>query len=325
MSRKLTVSIIQPTLNPSMAESLKSFQSAVERVMAGYVKPELVIGVEHGLGQQPDTIPGTITRFMSALARKHGIYLIPGTMYESAPELPAGESYNTCPIFAPDGTMIDRYRKKVPFKPGEPSTPSGDDHYCIFEIKEKNIKVGVQICYDQFFPEISRTLALMGAELIVCPALDSMEFDYIPDIIPRARALENEAYYIWTNSVGNNSTSTCCGHSIIVDPKGKVLYRCGSEPMTYTETLNFDEVVWKRVYGCDQHLNSLRRFQIKYPFAGKLNQAPVYRGMPELTYTPDSYAERMKELDIGGSLHPVGAEEIDALNKEMALLIDQID
>lgn len=324
MNRKLTVSVIQPTLNPSMAESLKNFQSAVERVMAGYVKPELVIGVEHGLGRQPDTVPGTITQFMSALARKHGIYLIPGTMSETAPELPEGEFYNTCPIFAPDGTMIDSYRKKAPFKPGEPSTPSGDDHYCVFEIKEKQIKVGVQICYDQFFPEISRTLALMGAELIVCPALDPMEFDHIPDIIPRARALENEVFYIWTNGVGNTPSATCCGHSIVVDPEGKVIYRCGSEPMTYTETLNFDEVVWKRVYGRDQHLNSLRRFQVKYPFAGKLDQAPVYEGMPELTYTPADYAERMKEIGVGSCLQKVDAEEARALDEEINSLIEQV-
>lgn len=324
MNRKLTVSVIQPTLNPDMAESLLGFQAAVERVMSGYVKPQLVIGVEHGLGRCLDTVPGTITRFMSVLAKKHGIYLIPGTMSEAAPELPEGEFYNTCPVFGPDGTMIDAYRKKAPFKPGEPSTPSGDDHYCVFEIKEKGIKVGVQVCYDQFFPEISRTLALMGAEMIVCPALDPMEFDHIPDTIPRVRALENELFYIWTNGVGNSPTATCCGHSIIVNPEGKVVYKCGSEPMTVTQTLNFDEVVWKRVYGRDQHLNSLRRFQIKYPFAGKLNQAPVYTGMPELTYEPDAYAERMEEIGVGSCLQKAAPEDAQALDEVMKSLIAQI-
>lgn len=324
MNRKLTVSIIQPTLNPSMADSLRSFKEAVDRVMKGYVKPELIIGVEHGLGRELDTVPGTITRFMSALAKKHGVYLIPGTMSETAPELPEGQFYNTVPVFAPNGDMIDVYRKKAPFKPGEPSTPSGDDHYCVFEIKEKRIKVGVQICYDQFFPEISRTLALMGAEMIVCPALDPMEFDHIPNIIPRARALENELFYIWTNGVGSTPSATCCGHSTIVDPEGKVIYKCGSTPTTYTEILDFAHVTNKRLYGRDQHLNCLRKFQIKYPFAGQLESAPVYQGMPEVTYTPAEFIERVQEIGIGSPNAPCSCGEGETLDAEMNALLERI-
>ena len=324
MSRKLTVAIVQPTLNSNMGESLLEFKKTVDRIMLGYVKPELVIGVEHGLGRQTDTVPGTITRFMSALAKKHGIYLIPGTFSETASELPEGAYYNTVPVFAPDGSMIDVYRKKAPFKPGEPSVPSGDDHYCLFDIKEKNIKIGVQICYDQFFPEISRTLALKGAEMIVCPALDPMEFDYIPDIIPRVRALENELFYIWTNGVGNTPTATCCGHSTIVDPEGKVIYKCGSGPMTYTAILDFDEVTNKRLYGRDQHLNCLRRFQIKYPYADKLDEAPVYEGMPQVTYDPIAYVQRAQEIGIGNQFSKPTADETSVLEAEMASLIEDI-
>ena len=111
MNRKLTVTVVQPELDDSMEVSLTRFQTAVERVMSGYLKPELVIGVEHGLGRELDTVPGTITRFMSALAKKHGIYLIPGTLSERAQELPEGEFYNTVPVFGPDGEMIEVYRK----------------------------------------------------------------------------------------------------------------------------------------------------------------------------------------------------------------------
>lgn len=324
MHRNLTVSIIQPVLNPDMADSLLQFQQAVDRIMSGYVKPELIIGVEHGLGQELDTVPGVITQFMGALAKRYGIYLIPGTLSESAPELPHGEFYNTVPVFGPDGSLIDVYRKKAPFKPGEPSTPSGDDHYCVFEIREKQIKVGVQICYDQFFPEITRTLALLGAELIVCPALDPMEFDHIPDVIPRARALENEVFYIWTNGVGNSSSATCCGHSTIVNPEGKVVYKCGSDPMTFTQILDFNEVTNKRLYGRDQHLNCLRRFRIPYPFAGKLDEAPVYQGMPPVTYDPQSYLERVSEIGVGSPAPDLSASEVQALDDKMRSLLRSI-
>lgn len=295
MNRKLNVSIIQSPMNPDTAMSLSYLKEQVDRLMTGYVKPELIIGVEHGLGRGIHRIPGTVTEYLGEIAKEYGIYFIPGTMSEEAEE---GGFYNTCPVFAPDGSLLRAYRKKVPFRPGEPSLPSEDDEYCIFKIPEKDITVGVLICYDQFFPEIARTLALEGAELIVCPALDPMEYDYICDILPRARALENELFYIWTCGTGNTPSGTCCGHSTIVNPEGAVVYKCGSTPMVYTAVLDFEEVSRKRLYGRDQHLNSLRRFQVKYPYAGRLEEAPVYRDMPGLTCNPGEYLARSAELGI---------------------------
>ena len=151
------------------------------------------------------------------------------------------------------------------------------------------------VCYDQFFPEIARTLALEGAELLVCPALDPMEYDYICDIIPRARALENELFYIWTCGTGNTPSGTCCGHSTIVNPEGAVVYKCGSLPMVYTAVLDFEEVTRKRIYGRDQHLNSLREFKVKYPYAGKVADAPVYKNLPGLTKNSQEYLKRIEE------------------------------
>lgn len=295
MNRKLNVSIIQSPMNPSTAESLQYFKNQVDGLMKGYVKPELVIGVEHGLGRDVQPIPGEATEYLGQIAKEYGIYLIPGTMSEKAGDTPEEGFYNTCPVFAPDGSMIRAYRKKVPFRPGEPSRPSEDDEYCIFKIPEKDITVGVLICYDQFFPEIARTLALEGAEMLVCPALDPMEYDYICDIIPRARALENELFYIWTCGTGSTGAGTCCGHSTIVNPEGQVVYKCGSLPMVYTAVLDFEEVTRKRICGRDQHLNSLREFKVKYPYAGKLEEAPVYKNMPGLTRNPQEYQERLRE------------------------------
>lgn len=295
MKRTLNVSIIQSPMNPDTTESLQYLKEQVARLMSGYVKPELIIGVEHGLGRDLHRIPGKTIEFLGEIARKYGIYFIPGTMSEMAGEEEKDGFYNTCPVFGPDGSLLRAYRKKVPFRPGEPSLPSEDDEYCIFEIPEKHIKVGILICYDQFFPEIARTLTLEGAELLVCPALDPMEYDYICDILPRARALENELFYIWTCGTGNTPSGTCCGHSTIVNPEGGVVYKCGSLPMVYTAVLDFDEVIRKRIYGRDQHLNSLREFKVKYPYSGRLEEAPVYENMPGLTKNPQEYLERISE------------------------------
>lgn len=295
MKRQLNVSIIQmPIMNT--ASNLKYIEDSVNTLMKGYVKPELIIGVEYGIGEVADTVPGDITNYLGAIARKYGIYFIPGTMMETTSTLPEGQYYNTCPIFGPDGEMITSYRKKVPFRPGERSLPSEDDEYCIFKIPEKDITVGLLICYDQFFPEIPRTLALEGAELIVCPSFDPIEFKHIPDIIPRARALENEVFYIWTNSAGVSQEGTSCGNSVIVNPEGNIIYKCGDIPTLLTKTLDFDTVTNKRLCGEDQHLNSLRYFNVKYPYAQRINEAPLFKNMPSLTNDADEYSKRLESF-----------------------------
>ena len=119
-------------------------------------------------------------------------------------------------------------------------------------------------------------------------------------------------------------SSTCCGHSTIVDPEGKVVYKCDSEPMTYTEILDFEKVTNKRLYGRDQHLNCLRKFQIKYPFAGRLDEAPVYEGMPEVTYTPAEFIQRVHEIGFGSQNTKPGIEEKAVLDAEMSTLLAQI-
>lgn len=291
-NRKLNVSVIQmPILDTE--GSLAYIREAVDNLMGGTLRPELVVGVEYGLGFAPQRIDSDFIDYLGAIAKKYGIYFVPGTFAEISDELPEGETYNTCPVFGPDGELIDVYRKKAPYYPVEASIPSSSPDYCTFYIPEKDITVGLQICYDQFFPEISRTLALEGAELILTPSYDPAEYDFIPDVIPRTRALENECFYIWTNGVDGP-----CGNSTIIDPEGQVIYKCDSTAMTYTTTLDFSEVTRKRFYGQDQHLNSLRYFNLQYPYAGRLEEAPVYEGWPELTVDGAAYDARVAEIGM---------------------------
>ena len=299
-NRFLNVSIMQHTITADLDTNLRVIEESVENLMMGYVRPELIVGVEFGISKLPITMEDGAIQFLSSLAKKHRVYLVPGTFAEKAEGLKDGEAYNTCPVFGPDGTLLCRYRKKVPFRPGEMSAPSNEtEDYCIFEIQEKGITVGLQICYDQFFPEISRTLALKGAELILCPALDPIEYRHVPEIIPRARALENELFYIWTCGTGQLGASTCCGNSIIADPEGQIVLHCPETPALVTKTLDFSGVVLKREYGRDQHLNSLRYFNVQYPFAGKIEDAPVYKNAGRLTANKKEYEEKTHGIRMG--------------------------
>ena len=68
--------------------------------------------------------------------------------------------------------------------------------------------------------------------------------------------------------------------------------------MTYTTCLDFSEVTEKRLYGVDQHLNSLRYFGLDYPYAGKLDEAPLYKDWPELTLDWEEFDQRVSEIGI---------------------------
>lgn len=142
-------------------------------------------------------------------------------------------------------------------------------------------------------------LALKGAELIVCPSLDPFEYRHIPEILPRARALENELYYIWTCGTGHVGSGTACGSSVIVDPEGDIVFKCPEVPALITKTLDFDQVMLKRAYGRDQHLNSLKYFKIQYPYAGKIEEAPVYEQIGELTKDKEEYQKKTAEIGMG--------------------------
>lgn len=303
MSRYLNLGIIQMPVSSSRKENISYIVGAVDYMMSGYVKPELIIGVEYGLCRESsEPIPGPITDAMSELARKHSIYLIPGTMSEQSKDLPEGAFYNTCPIFAPDGKLLKTYRKKMPFRPGERCHPSGSNDLCVFDIEEKGIRVGVLICYDQFFPEIPRALALAGAEVIVCPSSDPMEFDFVPEIIPQARALENEAFYVWTSDAkSERSFKNSCGSSTIVDPTGRVIYKCGSMSMTYVTTIDVEAVRMKREFGRDQHLKCLREFGTKLPFLQDTCRPKLFDRLGPLPEDGTEYQRSVNSVGLGSA------------------------
>ena len=108
---------------PPWRENQAYIAARLEELMNGYHKPELVVGVEWIGMYAAGPIPGPATNFFADLARRYGIYLIPGTMSETSPELPEGQFYNAAPIFGPDGRLIDVYRKMAPYRPAEPAVP----------------------------------------------------------------------------------------------------------------------------------------------------------------------------------------------------------
>lgn len=299
MSRFLNVGIIQMPVNDDTVTNLKYIEKSVAALMSGYRRPELIVGVECIATMTPDTIPGALTDYFSKIAKKYNIYFIPGTICEKSPELPEGKYYNTAPIFNTKGELIDSYRKMIPWRPVEDMIEPGN-RYVAFDMPEKQTKIGVQICYDLNFPEISRNETLLGAEVLIKLTLDPQELYSLNRPIHFARALENQAYLISTNGVGFHHNARLYGHSMAIDPQGNLLWEAGENESIAIITLDLDFVSRCRIYGTlfiEHYLQHVRDYELPMPFANDIKQAPLFQ---TLTKIPETAKEYDKEMQLKG-------------------------
>ncbi|MGB8310731.1 MAG: nitrilase-related carbon-nitrogen hydrolase [Halobacteriota archaeon] len=174
-----------------------------------------------------EPIPGRTTEVFTALAREKGVYIVMGSILEveSQPSVTASPLlYNTSILIDPSGSIVAKYRKIHLFayhskeryflKPGQDIIVADTDIGT----------VGLSICYDIRFPELYRALIKRGAEIIVCPA--AWPYPRLEHWVTfnKARAIEEQCYFISCNQVGAPlPTQTFLGHSMIVDPWGTVV------------------------------------------------------------------------------------------------------
>jgi omega-amidase len=139
-------------------------------------------------------------------------------------ERKGGKIYNTLSVFDPRGRLVSRYRKVHLFNP--PPVNEGD---CITAGRELvlvdigGFKCGLMICYDLRFPEMARSLALKGAEVILIASAWPFPRSEHWQILLRARAIENQCYVLAANRTGTDAGSTFCGSSSAIDPYGMAL------------------------------------------------------------------------------------------------------
>lgn len=163
-----------------------------------------------------DDVPGCITDDIQKAAKALGVHVV-WPSYRRGPE--RGIVYNSAILIGPDGQVIGVYDKTHPF-PVERQDCGGwvtvGSRADVFETELGTI--GMIICYDGDFPELSRLLAIKGAEIIVRPSALLRSFD-IWNMTNSARAYDNHVYVVATNSVGPDAGgSYYFGHSMIVNP-----------------------------------------------------------------------------------------------------------
>lgn len=202
-------------------------------------------------------LPNDTERRYCELAAKHGIWLIPGSLYESTEK----GVYNTSPVINPQGEVISRYRKMFPFMPYETGVESGTE-FCVFDVPDAG-RFGVSICYDMWLPETSRTLAAMGAEVILHPTLTPSIDREVELSIVRATAATNQCFVIDINGIGDGGN----GRSILVSPTGDVLYQAGSNEELLPIEIDLDRVRRSRevgLKGLGQPLKSFRDRAVEF-------------------------------------------------------------
>lgn len=188
-----------------------------------------------------ETIPGHSTTVLEKLANKTGTYIIFGMPELS--EKTQATMYNTAVLIGPQG-FIGKYRKmylpthsvfeeKRYFRPG----------YQAAAFETDLGKIGLIICYDIFFPEVSRLTRLQGAQVIICISASPATRRTFFETLTAARAIENTAFLVYVNLVGIEDGLQFWGGSRLVGPNGKVLAKAkyGEEDLVIGE-INYGDI-----------------------------------------------------------------------------------
>lgn len=162
---------------------------------------------------------GPTTGLLSELSRKNGIYIVAGL-----PEKEEDRFYNSAVLTGPEG-FIGVYRKTHLFFEETLYFAPGDTGFRTWDTDIG--RIGIIICFDWFFPESMRTLALSGADIIAHPS--NLVLPFCPDAMP-VRCLENMVFAVTANRTGTENRKkgqslTFIGKSEIVSPRGKILIR----------------------------------------------------------------------------------------------------
>ena len=248
------INICSLQLNLKDSDNFEKISSEVDKVLSEGEQTHMIVLSELAVsGVKPDE-EKSLSIFLplfSDLAKKYSTWLIPGTFHEFEDDV----IYNTCPVINNEGELVAKARKLYPWLPYENQITPGNK-ICTFEYPGAGI-IGVHICYDLWFPETSRALAMAGAELIINPTLTPTQDREIETVMVRATAAQQQCYYIDVNSVGEQG----CGQSIACDPEGNVLHISNHFEDIFTVEVDFDFVRNSRkngIMGLGQNLKSYR-------------------------------------------------------------------
>ncbi len=241
----MTIGLIQTSVSENVTENLAK---TVEKIEEAVKKGAKIVCLQElyrtryfpqeenkNVSALAEVIPGESTNIFSKLAKKYGIVII-APLFEKAKN---GKFYNTAVVVGSKGEIVGTYRKahipQDPYFYEKDYFAEGDTDYGIFETEFA--RIGVLICYDQWFPEPARINALEGAEIIFYPtAIGYVKGHTSEDgdwhdawrTVQRAHSIANGIHVAAVNRVGEEGELEFWGGSFICDSFGKVLAEASS-------------------------------------------------------------------------------------------------
>lgn len=192
---------------------------APEMLVTGYaISPE----VADRLADPPD---GPLAQRVCDIARRRGIAVLYGCVERAAD----GLRYNAIRLVDRDGAALATHHKTQLFgeldrrmvTPGSVRPPV---------VEWAGWRLGLLTCYEVEFPELVRSCAVRGADLICVPTANMIEYDVVPDVLLPARALESQVYIAYANYCGAEHDLVYGGRSTVVAPTSAVLARADRTP-----------------------------------------------------------------------------------------------
>lgn len=197
-----------------------------------------------------ETIPGPTSDLIRQIAKETETVIIASLFEQRA----TGVYHNTAAVINADGKLLGTYRKNhIPDDPGFYEkfyfTP-GDKGYKVF--KTKYGKIGVLICWDQWYPEAARITSLMGAEILFYPTAIGWELKTSNKVnteqyqawrtIQQSHAIANGVHVVAVNRIGTEGITRFWGGSFVSNPFGTLLYQASHEKEeTYVQEIDLDQ------------------------------------------------------------------------------------
>ncbi|SHJ76564.1 Predicted amidohydrolase [Palleronia salina] len=280
----------------ALHSNVEDMRHRIEILMARFPWTQMVLFSELApfgpLDRYAQPFPNdTIAQFQED-ARRFGIWLIPGSMFEKRAD---GSIYNTSVVINPEGEIVSKYSKMFPFKPYEAGISSGTD-FCVFDVPDVG-RFGLSICYDIWFPETTRQLTSQGVEVLLHPVLTGTTDREAEISIAKATAAQFQCYVIDVNGLGAGGV----GRSLVVDPAATVLHQSAGQEDMFPIEVDLDMVRRQRETG----LKGLG--QVLKSFRDRAADFSVY----DRTSGTDAYLSTLGPLETPGQGSRAGVDMAD--------------
>jgi 5-aminopentanamidase len=184
-----------------------------ECVLSGYCFDSLDEAWPHA-----EPVPGPATAALAADCRELGVWAVVGMLERDER---GRRLFNTAVLVGPAWQLFSYRKVHLPFLGVDRFTTPGDRPFAVHDLG--GLRVGLNICFDGSFPESSRVLAVLGADLIVLPTNWPLGARPVVCHLVQGRALENHLYYLAVNRIGEERGFRFLGQSRLVEPTGELL------------------------------------------------------------------------------------------------------